>query len=117
MRLSLLSLSLGLVACQGQIESGPVTTAQKAPPSGNTIAAAVKQVATEAKLAEPWETTALRPSYSAVPGDWIICVREASPAKPPAYAYAIFFDSDYKRSRMAVGVDECDKHPYAHFPK
>jgi hypothetical protein len=115
--MSLLSLSLGLAASQSQIESGLVTTAQKASPSGNTIAAAVKQVATEAKLAEPWETTALRPSYSAVPGDWIICVREASPAKPPAYAYAIFFDSDYKRSRMAVGVDECDKHPYAHFPK
>jgi hypothetical protein len=115
--IGLLSLSLGLAACQGHIESELVATTQKATPSGNTIAAAVRQVAAEAKLGEPWETTALRPSYSPVFGDWIICVREASPPKLPAYAYAIFFDSDYKRARMAVGVDECYTHPYAPFPK
>src|SRR5579862_444216 len=96
-----ISLSVGLAACQGQIDS-----AEMAPPSGNTIAAAVKQVAAEAKLAEPLETTALR-RVNFWAGDWIVCVREASLSQPPAYPYAIFFDSAYKRSRIAVGVDEC----------
>ena len=114
LRVTALCLSLGLTACEGQLDPPPVGAAESAAPSQADIAAGVASVAAQAKLAAPLETTALRPTHPIEPGDWVVCVRSTSPERPPPYA--VFFAPKFKDFRSAVAIDECSKHPYAPFP-
>jgi hypothetical protein len=80
-------------------------------PIDTVIASTIRNVFAENKLPGAPEVSPIRATEPPEPGDWIICLRSTAPGQP--LLYAIFFaDNKYVSSRIAVGIDHCDKETY-----
>ena len=87
------------------------------PPSTPTTAAlvaGVNRAAAEAHLAAPLEISDLRPTDHG-PGHFILCIRGVSNDYRTSF-YAVFFDENYKASRLPVILDNCEKQNYRPAP-
>ena len=97
-----------MAACSSpQISSTPPTL-----PTDAVIATTIKSAFAENKLPGTPEVSAIRSTLPLEPGDWIICLKSSDPDRP--LRYAIFFEGNkYLKSRIAVGIDNCDQETYA----
>jgi hypothetical protein len=108
-------LALLLSACTN-VNTEPVYV-RPSPPTEKAIGAAVAAIAKDAKLVTPLEISALRPNDHG-PGGFFVCIREVNPPsdKPRRY-YSTFLDNnDYKGSRLAVIMDQCELQTYSPAP-
>jgi len=84
----------------------------QAPPP-ETIQKGVQIAAKAAKLAMPVEISALRKNDHG-PGDYFVCLREASPLPDKARpTYSVFFDDGYKDLRLSVFLENCEQQQYS----
>jgi len=107
----MLPLCFALVACSQDLSPiKPYVT-----PSMPTVAAANKGIAqtvTEEKITGSIEMSDLRESDHG-PGRFVLCIRGIEPKYSRLTTYAVFFDNDdYKGSRMAVMIDDCERQAY-----
>ncbi len=94
--------------------SGPVPELQPVQaPTEEAIKKGVQIAAKAAKLATPVEVSALRKADHG-PGDYFVCLREASPLPDqPRPTYSVFFDDGYKDFRMSVILEKCEQQSYS----
>jgi hypothetical protein len=103
-------LYLGLAGCSSELDALPDIGDQ---PNISAMAAKIREVAAEAKLANPIEVAGpIRANpISSIP--WIICVRSHAPDTPLNRIYALFFkDGKYVSSRMTAVVDQCESQQF-----
>jgi hypothetical protein len=109
-------LCLLLTACSSiwPDTSGPAPVLQPVQaPTQETIQKGVQVAAQAAKLAMPVEISALRKADHG-PGDYFVCLREASPLPDkPRPTYSVFFDDGYKDLRLSVILENCEQQQYS----
>jgi hypothetical protein len=82
-------------------------------PSQETIQKGVQIAAQMVKLIKPIEISALRKADHG-PGDYFVCLREASPlADRSRSTYSVFFDDLYKDLRLSVISENCEKQQFS----
>jgi hypothetical protein len=78
------------------------------------VTAALRTVAAQARLGEPWEISAPIEAnpISAIP--WIICLRSGATEESKRQTYSVFFkDNDYVSSRLSAIVDHCEAQDFS----
>lgn len=96
---------LVLGGCSSAIYDLP---ADVAPDSAAAIEGARKG-ASEARLIEPVEVSAVQPSHPLGPGPYRLCIRGNSQAVSGQRVYAVFLKgNDYVTVRMAIMADDCE---------
>jgi hypothetical protein len=83
-------------------------------PTTEAVGKGIKQAATDAHLMGPIEMSDLRPNEHGV-GHYIVCIRGVSNDYRTSF-YAVFFDENYKASRLPVILDNCEKQNYRPAP-
>jgi hypothetical protein len=83
------------------------------PPTQAAVIAAVKKVASDAKLSLPLEISDVRPTDHG-PGSYFVCMREVvGSTSEKRTAYSVFYDNDdYKGARLSVIVDACEAQAF-----
>lgn len=72
----------------------------------------IAQTVAEEKITGSIEMSDLRETDHG-PGRFMLCIRGVEPKYSRLTSYAVFFDNeDYKGSRMAVLIDDCEKQAY-----
>jgi hypothetical protein len=109
LRLSVLPLVLLLAACSGDLANLPQPATINPPtPSAAKVVAALKTVATEAKLEPPLETSAPMEASAMSSARWIICLRSGASEESKRRTYSVFFkNDDYVSARMSVVIEPC----------
>jgi hypothetical protein len=109
LRLSVLSLFFLLAACSGDLANLPQPATINPPtPSAAKVVAALKTVATEAKLEPPLETSAPMEASAMSSTRWIICLRSGASEESKRRTYSVFFkNDDYVSARMSVVIEPC----------
>lgn len=101
---------IGLAGCSSTVEMLPDAGD---PPAISAMAATIRFVATEAKLANPIEVAGPIRANPISSSPWIICVRSQVPDTPLNRTYALFFkDGKYVSSRMTAMVDQCESQKF-----
>jgi hypothetical protein len=108
LRLSVLSLFFLLAACSGVANLPQPATNNPPALSAAKVVAALKTVATEAKLEPPLETSAPMEASAMSSTRWIICLRSGASEESKRRTYSVFFNNDdYVSARVSVVIEPC----------
>lgn len=113
----ILLLGFTLAGCSSSGVDLP-PAAYDAPSMPTTVAAGdgVKKAVAEEKLTGPIEISDLRETAHG-PGRFFLCVRGVDSKYGRLGYYAVFFDNnEYKGTRIAVMIDDCEKQAYRPSP-
>ena len=111
---ALILLSLVLSACSSSSVNVPTPTyvTPSAPTDHVAIVNGAKSAVGEAKLAPPFEVSAVRPTDRGL-GRYYVCVRGTSTSTGQRVTYVAFFNNNtYTGSRQSVIIEACETQAY-----
>jgi hypothetical protein len=118
MRPLVILLSLVMSACSSSSVGVPAPTyvLPSAPTDHQALVNGAKSAAGEAKLAPPFEMSAVRPTDRGL-GRYFACVRGTNTSTGRRDTYVAFFDNNtYKGSRQSVILEACETQAYEPLP-
>jgi hypothetical protein len=105
-----------MAACSPNVELPPLTYVTPTTPTAAAATDGIKKAVAEEKLVSPVEVAELRETDHG-PGHFISCIRGLDSTYRRLGYYAAFFDNnDYKGTRRAVLIDDCEKQEYRPSP-
>jgi hypothetical protein len=113
-------LCLALAGCSSisGVSGGSVAAPVAAPDMTNTdVVKAIRKIAAEVKLVEPWEMSAPIRSNPINMDPWEICLRSGAPGQPAAQMYSLMFNANaYTSYHWSAIVDQCQTQAFGPVP-
>ena len=112
-------LCLALAGCSSisGVPGGSVAAPVAAPDmTSQDVVKAIRQIATEVKLVQPWEMSAPIRSNPINMDPWTICLRSGAPGQPATQMYSLMFADKYTSYHWSAIVDQCQTQAFGPVP-